>query len=230
MINKNPIKFLLSILTFFLLIVSCKHNNKLKVVLSKFSNDSVREVIYYDLPITLDSIGMKEVYFENGKIHAKGKYKNGKRTGKWVCYRRTGKLEWRADYFDGKENGITECFNENGNWRKMTVTKGVNNGPTIEFNIDSTGRQVWVYGQYKDCKEDGLWIWKNKDKKVLMKEFFKNGIPDKTSENFYENGAIKSRAFLRNGDIDSMHTFDSLGKLIKTVKYRNTIWTHSWMD
>ena len=223
-------KNLLTTLTISIILTSCNHQDKLKVVLVKFPDDSIQEVIYYDLPITSDSTGIKEIYFNNGKLQAKGNYKNGKRTGKWVCYRRSGKLEWRADYQDGKENGTTECFEENGSWRKMTVTNGCKNGPTTEFNTDSTGRQVWVYGQYKDCKEDGLWIWKNKDKKILMKEFFKDGIPDITSESFYNNGVIKSRTFLRLGNLDSIQTFDSLGRLIKTEHYKDKIWTHTWME
>jgi antitoxin component YwqK of YwqJK toxin-antitoxin module len=192
----------------------------------KFPNDSIQEVIYYDLPITSDSTGIKEIYFDNGKLQAKGNYKNGKRTGKWVCYRRNGKLEWRTDYQDGKENGTTECFMENGSWRKMTVINGCKNGPTTEFNTDSTGRQVYVYGQYKDCKEVGLWTWKNKEQKLLAKEFYNNGKPDKLYENYFDNEKVKTRAFLRVGFVDSLQTFDSLGKLTETKYYKESTWTH----
>lgn len=208
-------------MTFFVFLISCNHKDKLKVVLAEFPNGNIQEVIYYDHPITSDSTGIKEIYFDNGKLQAKGNYKNGKRTGKWVCYRRNGQLEWRSYYLDGKENGTTECFEENGSWRKMTMINGCKDGPTTEFIIDSTGRQVWVYGQYKDCKEDGLWTWKSKDNKILSKEFYTNGTPDKFYENYFANGAVYNRAFLRLGYIDSLQIFDSLGNLIETKHYED---------
>lgn len=186
----------------------------------------MQEVIFYDFPITQDSIGTKEIYFENGKLQAKGNYKNGQRNGEWICYKQNGKLKWRAYYLNGKENGVTECFDENGSWRKITMVNGKINGLTIEFITDSTGKQVYVYGQYEKCEETGLWIWKDKDQKIVAKQFYSNGKRDKFHETYYGNGFLKERAYLRLGFIDSLQTFDSLGKLVDTKHYKE--FTHTY--
>ncbi len=217
-------KFTLSISTFIILLTSCNEEDKLKLVIAKFPDSSVQEVIYYDLPISEDSTGIKEIYFNNGKLQAKGGYKNGDRNGKWVCYRQNGNLEWTSTYLNGQENGITECYMENGSWKKVTLINGCKNGPTIEFNIDSTGFPFYVFGQYKDCKETGLWVWQNKEQKIFIKQFFNNGKPDKMYENYHDNGIVNKRAFLRQGYIDSMMTFDSLGKLINAEQFEETTW------
>lgn len=69
-------KNILTTLTICIILTSCNHQDKLKVVLVRFPNDSIQEVIYYDLPITSDSAGTKEIYFDNGKLQAKDNYKN----------------------------------------------------------------------------------------------------------------------------------------------------------
>lgn len=214
-------KLLFKAVLLFLFLSSCNRHGKLKVVLSRFPNNDIKEVIYLDLPITTDSTGEKEIYFENGKLQAKGNYKNGKREGKWVCYKRNGKLEWRADYKNGLENGLVECFNENGNWRKMNMLNGCEQGATTEYNIDSTGREIWVSGLYKNSKEDSLWVWTNKHGVVTARGYYTEGKPDKYYETYYNNGFVFSKAFLRNGYIDSLLTFDSLGRLIDTKYYHN---------
>lgn len=214
-------RHLVGIIIYLLLLNSCHQQGKLPVILSKFPNDSIKEIIYFDLPITKDSIGFKEIYFENGKLQAKGNYILGKREGEWVCYRRDGKLEWKANYQNDIENGLTECFKENGSWRKITVINGTTQGATTEYNIDSTGREIWVYGQYKNSQEDGDWIWRNQDGKVLARQYYSEGKPDKYHVNYYKNGAVFNKAFLRNGYIDSLKTYDSLGSLIDTKYYHD---------
>lgn len=211
-----------AIFVVILILTSCGQYDKFVVfvVLTRFPNGNMQEVIFYDFPITKDSIGAKEIYFENGNLQAKGNCKKGKRNGEWICYRENGKLKWRAYYLNGEENGVTECFEENGSWRKMTMVNGKINGLTIEFITDSTGKQVYVYGQYKECKETGLWVWKNKDQKIVAKQFYNNGKLDKFYETYYDNGLLKQRAYLRLGFIDSLQMFDSVGKLVDTKHYK----------
>jgi antitoxin component YwqK of YwqJK toxin-antitoxin module len=212
-------KISLAAITLLFLLASCHQQSPLKVVLTRFPNDSIQEVIYFNVPVTKDSVGVKEIYYENGNLHAKGSYKNGKREGKWTCYTLDGKLEWRAEYTQGLENGLTECFMENGSWRKMNIINGCKQGVTTEYNLDSTGGESWVYGQYKNCKEDGEWIWKNKQGRVVTRQCYAQGKPDKYYENYYSNGVVYNKAFLRNGYIDSLETFDSLGRLLDTKYY-----------
>ncbi|MDB5282923.1 MAG: hypothetical protein JWO06_1998 [Bacteroidota bacterium] len=206
-----------------LLLNSCQQPEKLKVVITRFPNDSINELMYLDLPITSDSIGIKEVYFEDGKLHARGSYKNGKREGNWICYRRDGRIEWRSDYTNGMENGLTECYLEDGSWRKMITVNNCRQGATIECNMYSKDKMEWVFGQYKNCLEEGEWIWRNKNGHILAKQFYSAGKFDKYYENFYNNGGVFKKAFLRNGYIDSLETFDSIGKLLTSEYYHDTI-------
>ena len=204
------------------ILTSCNRQDESRVILSAYPNDSIKEVMYYDLPITADSIGTKEIYFENGKLQAKGGYKRGQRNGEWVCYKRNGQLEWKSKYVEGVENGTTECYGENGSWKKLTIINGCKQGPTEEYNTDGKANEAWVYGQYKDCKETGLWKWKDKKQRVVAQLWYNDGKPDKFYERIDTLGNIEQRAILHNGYLDTLYTYDK-GKLIKTEAYKDKL-------
>ena len=77
-----------------------------------YVNNSKRSIHKFVMGIDL---GNGVFYFPNGKIEAKGKFKNGKRVGKWRYYYESGKLKQLSSYSQtGERSGKWIKYNENG--------------------------------------------------------------------------------------------------------------------
>jgi antitoxin component YwqK of YwqJK toxin-antitoxin module len=69
-------------------------------------------------------------YHPNGNVQVKGQHNsNGHREGLWVWFRENGIIHFRIPYKDGKEDGIEEWFDERGN---ITLTRVWKEGKLIE--------------------------------------------------------------------------------------------------
>ncbi len=197
-------------------LLSCNKQAKLKVVRSVYPNGNIQQIVYYDLPVTDDSIGISEVYLDNGKLKSRGTIKNGKLNGKWISYLKNGQIENRVDFINGLIHGTGEAFFEDGSWTKKTFVHDVLNGPTIECIVDSSGQQIWINGQYKDNEMDGLWTWKDKEMKVIKKEFYSEDKLDKWVEEYNTKGVLKLKAYYHRDNCDSVQIFDNNGILLRT--------------
>ena len=86
---------------------------------------------YTDKPFTGKSTGIEQgriikgirqgkwkVYYESGKLHYKGNYKDGKQNGEWLRYfGGNGQLKEKGNYKDGKVDGEFLEYYYNGNLR-----------------------------------------------------------------------------------------------------------------
>ena len=83
---------------------------------------------YTDKPFTGKSTGIEQgriikgirqgkwkVYYESGKLHYKGNYKDGKQNGEFLQYFYDGKLQLKKNYKKGKLHGEHEEYYYNGN-------------------------------------------------------------------------------------------------------------------
>lgn len=228
------------ILLIIISIGSCKEENE--VILSRHDNGRVHEKISYKLPITNDSIGIKTLLYENGKLHCEGGYKNRERHGKWKCFNRKGGLKWEASYVNGKENGEVYCRYENGAWEKITTVNGVKTGKTVEYKFDSTKNNFYyVYGQYENDLETGVWTWRDTNQQIIKEVNFDKGVNVGYFAFYYPNGNIKMKGFgfkkedeefirmkdtlfhynqMENGKIDSLEIYKD-GRLQMTIKNIN---------
>jgi antitoxin component YwqK of YwqJK toxin-antitoxin module len=69
-------------------------------------------------------------YYGNGNVLAKGqKNSKGQREGLWEVFHEDGKIHWRTTFKDGKWDGIQEEFDEQGN---ITETRVWKDGKLIE--------------------------------------------------------------------------------------------------
>lgn len=217
--------------------ISC--SEEIELVLSKHDNGQIHELLILKKPITKDSVGFKKIFFPNGDLQCEGGYKNGKRQGEWICYYRNRKIEWKSTYEDGLENGETYCQYENGTWRMASMKNGKKFGKTVEFNFDSTeNRYYFIYGQYKDDLETGIWVWKDTLHKKIEERNYERGINTGYFAQYYPNGNIKLKGegyierdnqfnlikdtlFFYNefneGQIDSLEIYDD-GKLKTKIK------------
>ena len=178
--------------------------------------------------------GEYTVYFENGNVYYTGNFVNGKEEGFWKRYFENGKPEIQGSFHAGQmdsvwkewfpngvlkyeitykndlKNGIVIYYDETGlKTLIQTFTDGVLNGKFTQFN--ETGVAV-IDGSYFYDKKDGQWLYRQADQKIIRKEFYKNGRPTGTWQEFYPNGNLQSqKSFNKNGVLD--------GKFIKYDRY-----------
>jgi antitoxin component YwqK of YwqJK toxin-antitoxin module len=204
-------KFLFLIITAFIF-YGCKDN--LEIVLTKYPNGQVHELLILNKPITKDSLGIKKVFFENGKLQCSGPILNNKRNGLWTCYYPNDSIEWRATYKMEVSNGEVFCRYKNGTWRKMTLVNGIKSGKTVEYNYDSVSKQYYyIHGFYGNNLEQGLWTKTDINGILLIEMTFVNGERVGYFTNRYKNGQIRLKGELQKDRSMRNFTFyDSTGK------------------
>ena len=199
------IRLSLLILIVFIL-YSCK--SKVEVVLTKYTNGEIHELLILDKPITKDSLGIKKVFFETGKLQCSGPVSNNKRNGLWTCYYPNDSIEWRATYKMELEDGEVFYRYPNGAWRKTTIVKGAKNGKTSEYNYDSTSKEhFYIYGQYANNLEQGLWTKTDTNGVLLIEMTFIKGERIGYFSNRYKNGQIRIKGELQKDSSVQNFTF-----------------------
>jgi len=127
------------------------------------------------------------IHYLNGKLQAKGRYKNGKNDGDWVFYYPNGQLKERSSFKDGNYNGQYETYNEDGspimvmkisgdkcqiiNIWSGTGTKIIDNG-NGDYVFYSLGL-TWQ-GKILNGLPDGIWSFQVNDN-VFGSEVFEKG-------------------------------------------------------
>ena len=89
-------------------------------------------------------------YHENGQLWEKGSYKDGKKDGLWEGYLKNGQSGSKGNYKDGKKDGLWETYYENGQLRSK--------------------------GNWKDSEQDGFWEFFNEDGSLKRTTTYKNGV------------------------------------------------------
>jgi len=122
-------RYILLILSFSLLVFSCKNNTsspdpkveKSEDIGVKFKKNIHQE--YYPsgkLKISgkLDKQGLKKgiwtAYFENGQKMSESNYKNGVNNGYSIVWYPNGNVRYFGDYFEGEKKGEWTFYNEDG--------------------------------------------------------------------------------------------------------------------
>ena len=189
--------------------------------------------------------GEYTVYFENGKVYYTGIFVNGKEEGLWKRWFENGKPEIQGCFHDGKmdsvwkewfsngilkyeinyknnlKNGVVIYYDETGQKTSIQTFKdGVLHGKFTQFN--ETGIPV-IDGSYLYDKKDGEWLYRQADQKILRKEYYKNGRPSGTWQEFYPNGNPQSqKSFNKNGVLE--------GKFIKYDRYGKVTYEAVYTD
>jgi len=73
--------------------------------------------------------GLWEWFHENGNIHCRIPFKDGKMDGIEERFYEKENIRWRTSYKEGKVDGIEECFDEQGN---IIITQLWKDGELIE--------------------------------------------------------------------------------------------------
>lgn len=217
--------------------MSCKPDNT--VIISKHENGRIAALLVLERPITSDSSGIKKLFFEDGSLQCYGGYKNNLRNGTWTCYYKNGDIKWKANYVNDIEDGEVYCKYADSSWVIKNVKNGIKEGETVEYVFDTIFKKPYfIFGQYKNDKEEGQWIWEYPNGQIIKKINFLHGINHGIFEEYYPNGNIKLNGnsyhkkgedFIRYDDslfhyhelpectIDSIEIFNE-GALIKVIK------------
>ena len=67
---------------------------------------------------TTPSDGPHKELFADGNVSGEGRFKDGKRHGKWKLYLRNGQLKATGKYVEGELDGHWEWWRENGQPRR----------------------------------------------------------------------------------------------------------------
>lgn len=121
-------------LPFLLLLVACKGNREFE---EKYDSET----------------GLTEriEYFPNGKMRARGFFKDGKEHGEVIHYYETGKLEETSVYQKGVLDGIHKVYHPNGKLKEKTnYSKGVPVGWSYEYRENGKKRAAYQYYRFED--------------------------------------------------------------------------------
>ena len=93
--------------------------------------------------------------YPDGTPKDKGKYVNGRRSGRWIFYDPLGKVMQEGDYKNGKEDGEWQWYFPDGSVRlRQNYENGLLNGLSEEY---SDSGKIVARGQYVDGLEEGEW-------------------------------------------------------------------------
>jgi antitoxin component YwqK of YwqJK toxin-antitoxin module len=122
--------------------------------------------------IVSNGTGELVTYHDNGKVKARGIYKNSNKVGKWQWWHDNGQLKSQETYVDGKLQGKTASYFENGIKKvEGTYKEDERNGKFTWYNEDGTKSSIDIY---KNGQKHGLC------------SYYKDG--KKTSESYFEEG------------------------------------------
>lgn len=194
--------------------------------------------------------GIREDYWENGKLKSKTANINGKQNGKTIHYHKNGeieetnflkngevhgistryyfngKLESKCDYWNGIRRDTCKFYYENGNLEKLEI---------IKLDTTSSKSSGIVYRYYESGEIEKILESENNQVNGKAKLYYKNGslaqefdvknnIKNGTVKVYYETGQLKYSGFAKNNLLDGkIKHYDKNGKLIKTVIGENGI-------
>lgn len=157
--------------------------------------------------------GEGKAYFENGNIQVETSWKNDVMDGEYKEYYQSGKIRIKAFLKNGKYQGSYSMYGEDNRYvyhfncvddvRKSCQTtyfdeKGTKlpDGPYEEYYKNGNMHRK---GNIKSGFPDGKWCFYYEDSGALYREIeFEDGY-EKSCFDYYPDGNIKKRAFLKNG-------------------------------
>jgi len=184
-------------------------------------------------------------FYPNGTLRAEGRYRNGRRIGRWLFYFQNGALEQEGVFNNqGQHNGEWIWYHPNGQIHIVqNYHDGTQDGAFKEFADD--GETIISEGEYVDGERHGNWIintgmerseghyrngerhgrWRNfsvNNGRLTFEGSFVDGVPNGRHVYFQENGKILEEGNYTMGQLNGVwKKYDENGQLFVTVTYRN---------
>ena len=158
-------------------------------------------------PLTPNQIKLKTevsdgvLYYENGKIEAKGKYIDRNKDSIWNYYDSDGILTAMENYIIGIKEGVWKVFYPPPGGKvsqEITYKKGLKNGPYREYFEDGTKKTEAVM---KNDEYDGLVTMFYPNGNIQMQGLYKNGSREGKWKVNKENGEADHEDIFKNGNL-----------------------------
>lgn len=134
---------------------------------------SKKEGLYYNKGDSIPFSGINKVYYENGNIHKKITFNNGKINGSVLDYYTNG---------DKKFSGYMEMNQKTGKWVSWFKNGQKSKEGVYENNLENGVFKWWKEdgtlikkGKYINGLEDGIWVWYFENGKKQSKGQFSLG-------------------------------------------------------
>lgn len=104
--------------TFFLfllsVLISCSSGPEIRVVEQSWPSGREKIVKFYVEKGNQKELVKEIRYYQNGRKEIEGRYKNGKRHGKWTYWYDNGNVWSEGEYKNGKSHGYRKVYHPNG--------------------------------------------------------------------------------------------------------------------
>ena len=184
-------------------------------------------------------------FYPDGTLRAEGRYRNGRRVGRWRFYFPNGDLEQTGVFNNrGEHDGEWIWYHPNGQKHIVqTYANGLGDGRFTEFLDD--GETVVVEGDYIEGERHGNWSitsgfermegrYRNGERhgrwrthslingKLMFEGSFVDGLPNGKHVYFQENGRVLEEGSYTMGRLNGVwKKYDERGQVYVTVTYRN---------
>ncbi len=118
--------------------------------------------------------GPAREWYPNGVQRTSDHWKHGVKVGVWIVWDEAGRKREERSFVDGKLHGDETLWHANGKRRVMTTYRlGIRHGPVFQW--DEFG-ELLVSGQFKDDREDGTWIFRDRESGSLFGVVYRDGV------------------------------------------------------
>ncbi len=151
-----------------------------------------------------------ETLKDNNVVRTKGKYKNGKKEGKWINNRNDGKPEKEITYKNGEQDGETRIYYTDGTIEEVAMyVNGKREGVTKKYDFRSTKLKSEI--NYKNNKKEGPYKLYTDEGKLREEGRCEDGTEVYRKE-YHSNGKVKSvRQRTRTG-WDTLEKYNEKGE------------------
>ncbi len=174
----------------------CFENDKPVGLMRKFYKGGIPEAVIH---FSNDGNSARaELFYENGKIAAKGNYVGNKKDSTWLFYSfYNGRLAIQENYTMGKKNGMSQNFYDNGQVSEKTEWKnGIKDGLWEQYYENG---QLRMRSSHKNGERDGEFETYSAAGKPSIQGYYKDGVMNGPWQYFKEDGEPDFTAQYVNG-------------------------------
>ena len=165
--------------------------------------------------------GLHTIYHKNDQKSEEGKYKDGKKEGKWFSWDKKGQIRAEGRYKAGKKHGkwIEHDFqskydgnykndNKEGKWTEIWLGE---KQEEIYYSSGEITRKIYYYNEKQKRNDinysDQYVTWWHRNGQKLKEGHFKNKGSDGDWSHWYENSQLQSQGCYKDGIEDGKWTY-----------------------
>jgi antitoxin component YwqK of YwqJK toxin-antitoxin module len=145
----------------------------------------------------LDQNNVRQVWYKNGTLKAKGQYIQNKREKQWVFYHTTGKKKAMGSFQAGLRHGNWQFFDKSGKQTSEgSYQNNTKNGKWI-YQYPSGKKQL--QGNYSQGLRIGKWTNYYASSKVFYQGHYENNQPHGKWQYYFKDGTLQQQGAMVRG-------------------------------